>query len=263
MEPDRDEWQWRVRGSYSCLTYEPWFRSGIDHGFIGTQGSFAARGLNFTEIDKLDEEGIRFTAAIGCQSIVLLKQVHGPIVQEVAQGIVRVPTTFAGIGDAAIATVTERRAGALGVCTADCVPLLLHAGAWVGVVHAGWRGLSVDNSVIHATVALLAQHGAREFRCLIGPAASADKAGSYKYEVGEEVVAAIGSAAVTTQLGGGKYLLNLAATASVLIRDAVTIAGGEVVELVSSEQCTLTNTQFHSYRRDGALAGRNLSFIIF
>lgn len=68
------------------------------------------------------------------------------------------------------AVITDQAGQAVGVRTADCVPVLFHAPGWVGAAHAGWRGSLLG--ILEATVALFGDHGvpASELRCAIGPA---------------------------------------------------------------------------------------------
>src|SRR3546814_13852609 len=79
--------------------------------------------------------------------------------------------------------VTRERGLALGILTADCVPVLFaEAGAGVvGAAHAGWKGALTG--VIEATIAAMATLGAQPKRIVagIGPAIC-----QHSYEVGPE-----------------------------------------------------------------------------
>src|SRR3546814_15324936 len=79
--------------------------------------------------------------------------------------------------------VTRERGLALGILTADCVPVLFaEAGAGVvGAAHAGWKGALTG--VIEATIAAMATLGEQPKRIVagIGPAIS-----QRSYEVGPE-----------------------------------------------------------------------------
>src|SRR5262245_47847940 len=89
----------------------------------------------------------------------------------------------AGEGDALLTT----RAGvALGVATADCLPIAAvdpEAGA-LAVVHAGWRG-TVDGVLSAAISRMVQDLGARPDRILVGAGAAA---GPCCYRVGADVV---------------------------------------------------------------------------
>src|SRR3546814_15975733 len=64
--------------------------------------------------------------------------------------------------------VTRERGLALGILTADCVPVLFaEAGAGVvGAAHAGWKGALTG--VIEATIAAMATLGAQPKRIIAG-----------------------------------------------------------------------------------------------
>lgn len=68
------------------------------------------------------------------------------------------------------AVITDKTGLAVGVRTADCVPVLFYAPGWVGAAHAGWRGSLLG--ILEATVALFGDHGvpASALQCAIGPA---------------------------------------------------------------------------------------------
>jgi polyphenol oxidase len=84
------------------------------------------------------------------------------------------------------AIVTQMRALAIGVTTADCGPVLLaepHARV-VGVAHAGWRGALTG--IVESTVAAMERLGAKrdQIRAAIGPMIRQPN-----YEVGPEFIA--------------------------------------------------------------------------
>jgi hypothetical protein len=179
------------------------------------------------------------------QLVAGLRQVHSPRVLEARHGGVR------GEGDALI----TRRAGlALCVVTADCVPVLIAAGDWIAAVHAGWRGLV--GGVIGAAVDRLVEAGAGEpasWRGWIGPAI-----GECCYEVGPEVaerVAAASSPRVVVPVAGANPRLDLVAAAA----HQLAAAGVPHAWLLRCTRCD--DASLWSYRRHGAAAGRNLSFI--
>jgi len=85
-------------------------------------------------------------------------------------------------------------------------------------------------------------------------------AGAHTYEVGDDVIESLkGRNAVYSEVAGspGKYLLDTGATAARQLARAV-----PSLEISISEVCTIRDTTFHSYRRDGAKAGRNVTFIV-
>ena len=150
-----------------------------------------------------------------------------------------------GTGDALL----ENTPGAVvAVKTADCIPLLLvdpgHRA--VAAVHAGWRG-TVAGIARSAVAALGAQFGSRtgDLRAAIGPAI-----GKCCYEVGPEVAARFGV--------DGRAHIDLAET----VRRQLEAAGVGGQRIYMSGLCTQCRAgEFHSFRRDGAAAGRLYSFV--
>jgi len=169
------------------------------------------------------------------------QQVHGAAVLAARPGL-------CGQGDALI---TAERGLALAIATADCVPVLLAAGATVAAAHAGWRGLVAG--VIGATVDRLG-HDTSGIRAWIGPAI-----GPCCYEVGEEVAAAIARAgrgeAVLRRDDRPRPHLDLHAAARLEL-EACGVRQAQALAV-----CTRCAPALWSYRRDGAAAGRNLAFI--
>ena len=196
---------------------------------------------------------IRFVAAAGAVGwpVLKLKQVHSGIVR------VMVDTSAAGEaveGDAAISSLTGV---VLSVQTADCVPILLadsHARA-IAVVHAGWRGTAAH--IVETTVAELRQHyqvDPQDVVAAIGP-----HIGVCCYEIGEEVVEAIGdNSAIERRPEWPKPHLNLGE----VNRRQLSSAGIPEAQIEISSLCTRCREDlFFSYRRDGARTGHMLSII--
>ena len=149
-----------------------------------------------------------------------------------------------GAGDALL----ENTPGAVvAVKTADCVPLLLvdpHRRA-VAAVHAGWRG-AVAGIAQRAVAALGTQFGSRagDLHAAIGPAI-----GNCCYEVGPEVAAQFGV--------DGRAHIDLVEE----VRRQLKAAGVDGRRIYVSGLCTKCRAdEFHSFRRDGAAAGRLYSF---
>lgn len=86
------------------------------------------------------------------------------------------------------ALITDIPGLAIGVRTADCVPILLHDPVRhvVAAVHSGWRG-TVQRIVTKVIAQMGARYGTRpqDLRAVIGPAIGPDS-----FQVGEEVVQA-------------------------------------------------------------------------
>ncbi|MEI8394948.1 MAG: peptidoglycan editing factor PgeF [Rhodospirillaceae bacterium] len=165
----------------------------IRHGFLTREGGvsdgiFASLNCGFGSNDdpaRVAENRARAAARIGAapEALVTLYQVHSPTV-------ITVETLWRpGEAPEADAMVTDRAGVALGILTADCVPVLFadaEAGV-VGAAHAGWKG--ARGGVIAATVAAMVRLGARPENMVaaIGPCISRSS-----YEVGPEFPALFG-----------------------------------------------------------------------
>ena len=169
-----------------------------------------------------------------------LTQVHGDevLVVDGPMPLGQVPE-----GDA---LVTTTRGLGLMIRVADCVPLVLadvDAGV-IAAVHAGRPGLALD--IATRTVEVMRDHGASEIVAWVGPHVCGDC-----YEVPEqmrsEVSALVPEARAETSWG--TPALDIGAG----VRAQLERAGVEVTEVGG---CTREDTSLHSYRRDGAEAGR-------
>lgn len=193
----------------------------------------------------------------------MARQVHGAAVVTVTD-----PTTH----DAAIeadALVTATRGVTVAVRTADCVPVLLAdpmAGV-VAAVHAGWRG--VAQSVVSAAIARMAELGAQPEGLLaaLGPCIS-----RASFEVGPEVANELRAAGLAAGWLGGsidddRWLTGgqgdrLHVDLHALLTFQLASAGTPPEQVERLSRCTVREPAlFHSYRRDGAPAGRQFNAI--
>lgn len=237
MKPRKSRCQMAFRvesiGPFSVLTSEA--LSFVTHGFIGKSSDFSERAI-------IDAEK-NFKETFNVRKLFLPTQVHGSAVIDLREGNRGVLE-----GDAVI--VSRRAKGlAIGVRTADCVPIILSSGDSFAVIHAGWRGLAAG--IIQETVKrVTASHSSL---AIIGPAA-----GFERYEVGAEVIDALGVSSVHSKLEGGKFLLSLEGTARRILESVLP----SQAKVVASSICTISSSDFHSYRRDREHRGSNLGFII-
>ena len=150
-----------------------------------------------------------------------MHQVHGGVV---------LPVDGPGPAGEADALLTERPGLPLAVRTADCVPVVIHADTAVAVIHAGWRGLAAG--VVANALTALGVHRPR--RAAIGPSI-----GPCCYEVGPEVIEAVGEPATTTW---GTPSVDLWSAAVRQLPD---------VEVWRADLCTHCEAPFHSFRATG------------
>ncbi|GCD91694.1 polyphenol oxidase family protein [Nocardioides sp. LS1] len=187
-----------------------------------------------TELPRVEEAcGVRFAR---------LHQVHGadvvPVDQPGPPPLDDVPT-----GDA---LVTATRGVGLMIRVADCVPVLLaDPGAGViGAVHAGRQGVALD--VVGHAVDRMRDAGATSIVGWIGPHVCGGC-----YEVPDALRTEVAALVPSTwaQTTWGTPSLDLGAG----VRSQLVAAGVRVTDV---GRCTREDAGLHSYRRDGAEAGR-------
>jgi YfiH family protein len=132
--------------------------------------------------------------------------------------------------------ITATRGLPIVVATADCVPVVLIGMYTVSIVHAGWRGVAAG--IVPRTESALSDAGDRVSSVVIGP-----HIGPCCYEVGQEVIDAIGGHRATTGWG------TMSADLGSAIQDQVS-----GVEIVSVGPCTMDDVSYASHRRDGTPA---------
>jgi YfiH family protein len=179
-------------------------------------------------------------AVLPQEEMATLTQIHSslPLVADRNAGCV-------GEGDALI---TARPGVAVSVRTADCFPILFADSRRrvVAAVHAGWRGTAA--CVVGATLERMRDEFATEPRdvyAAIGPGI-----GVCCYQVGSDVAGLLG-----LEHAGRADL-------AAVNREQFLMAGVPKAQIETPGACTFCDARrFHSYRRDGDRAGRQISFI--
>lgn len=190
-------------------------------------------------------------AGVAPARVRMLSQVHGDRVVE--QGSTPSPAIIEADGH-----WTETPGLALGIRTADCLPVLLEdpVGRRVAAVHAGWRGVIAEIAV--RAVEALAARGSRpgDLRVVLGPAIQ-----RCCFEVDGDLparfAAAFGDDVVVPQPEKSKPHLDLA-RAVVRSLGRAGVPSGQIEALSA---CTHCDTRFFSHRREHGRTGRHLSFI--
>jgi len=241
------------------------------HGGVST-GCFA--GLNFSSREGDTPENVArnwqllATAfRIDQSRFVLMRQLHGDRIV-VIDGTS--PAPLPGGSDlpleahACDALVTNRPGLALGVKTADCVPLLLidPVKRVVGVVHAGWRGtaLNIAGQVVDTFAARFSSQPG-DLLVAIGPAI-----GPCCYEVDAAVYEAMN---VYAKAGEGpffrsgttkdRWMLDL----TMVNRYQLEQRGVPSAQIFTGDHCTSCRSDaFYSHRRDQGRTGRHFSFLM-
>jgi YfiH family protein len=147
---------------------------------------------------------------------------------------------------------------AVGVRTADCLPVLLEDRRTgnVAAVHAGWRGV-IAQITAKALRQLVGAHGTFDHVYAgIGPCIQ-----KCCFEVDgdlpERFTQAFGAEVLIGGQGGAKAKLDLVKA----VRLTLERSGVPADHVSALPQCTMCDTRFFSHRRDHGITGRHLSFI--
>lgn len=174
------------------------------------------------------------------------RQVHGDTIR-----LVKAP----GVYPETDGLITKSENLLLAISVADCVPILVADmnSRTVAAVHAGWRGTA--KGIAGKAIDFMR----RELNCspqnifaFIGPSA-----GICCYEVGDEVARHFHGDEIRNSSRTGKFMLDLkSANLSQLVDHGVPKENIEV-----SKYCTICDTHFHSFRREGEASGRMLAVV--
>lgn len=232
-----------------------WERFGwLRHGFTTRSGGgtsvYAASGelgklnLGYTRED--DAEIVRrnralVAAALGCARLTTVRQVHGAHV-----------VVAAAPAEEADGILTAEPGLALGIMTADCVPVLLVDTRLrvVGAIHAGWRGTAAGIAA-EAVEAMRREFGSRaqEVVAAVGPSI-----GPCCYAVGEEV--------------RGRFAADLFAGSRLDLWEANRrqLVGAGVEDVTVVGECSACarlggRRKYFSHRAEGGVTGRAMGVV--
>ncbi len=228
------------------------------HGFPTRKGGVSAApydSLNSSSSVGDDEAAVgenlsrlAHAAGVSPDRLRFVKQVHGARVVE---------ASLATSETEADALWTEQLGVAVGVRTADCLPVLIEdPRGRVAAVHAGWRGVLAE--IVARTIEQLVERGARidELKVAIGPCIQ-----RCCFEVDGDLPArfgaAFGSGVVVSQAAGARPHLDL----PFAVKQTLARLGVPEGHMVALPQCTRCDERFFSHRRENGITGRHLSFI--
>lgn len=158
-------------------------------------------------------------------------------------------------GDAIITTLTNN---AVGIFTADCVPVLIadKKNKVVAAVHSGWRG-TIANIVGKTINKMVDDYGClpENISVFIGPHNK-----QCCYEVSEELINEFKNVDYlkNADINMGRYL----SLEKCIIKQCENCKI-EQGNIITTDYCTFCseNVKFHSYRKEGKSAGRQFSFV--
>lgn len=214
---------------------------------------FDGKGISFSNVgakiysDYEVEQSIEMlsnTIGIPQKSIKFQKQVHGLGIQIVDE------LTGLNLSDGLI---TNIRGLVLGVKIADCAAVLVYdpVNKAIGAFHSGWKGTMLN--IVNAGINKMADHYgtlASDLLVYISPCASG-KNYEVKWDVAQYFPDSI------EQLSQDKYLFDNKKQ----IRSQLTDIGVNESNIEISDICTISNKNYHSYRRDKENSGRMAAFI--
>lgn len=165
------------------------------------------------------------------------------------------------------ALVTNLKNVAIGVRTADCIPVLLYdpVSRCVGAAHSGWRG-TINKIAAQTVLAMIKNYGAKpsDMRAVIGPGICIDN-----FQVGEDVAQLFKASGFPVDkiwsfrgprtegsLEGGHHIDLFEVCRITLLECGVPESNIQVCGI-----CTYNDTDFFSARREGADCGRNINAI--
>jgi polyphenol oxidase len=235
----------------------------VPHGFTlreggVSEGPYSSLNLGFGVGDAgelVEENSRRVARAAGIEpsELFTVTQVHGDRAIEVSASELGSRQLRPSSGEAD-ALFTARNGAAVGVKSADCVPVLIvdPVGRRVAAVHSGWRG--TEKEVSARAVEALGGEPAR-YLAAIGPSIRL-----CCYTVAEELAqrfeARFGAGVQARE--DGKVHLDLVRA----VRLTLERAGLRQEQIEVLPQCTCCDARFYSHRRDGGITGRHLSFAV-
>ncbi len=149
--------------------------------------------------------------------------------------------------------ITNQKGLILNITIADCCAILVHDPVHeaIGAFHSGWRGTK-ENIAKKGINMMKYNYSSNpgDLEIYLSPCASGEN-----YEVGAEVAEFFPDS--VQNKGEGKYLLDIPNEVS----NQLTEAGCKEENIEISGKCTISDKEYHSYRRDSERSGRMSAFI--
>lgn len=250
---------------YEMLVVDSWIERGVLHGF-------GNRSLDITRDAPEFERRLKEQCQDEQARLLLLKQVHGKAVACGDSGLIREsspPEADAWLGGL---ENTAPAPSALGIKTADCLPVLILApSARVAALHCGWK--SAVQGILPEMLRLFKQAGEdiRELEIAIGPGAQA-----CCFEIGSDTRTQFETAISGLKTNSAQEIIRQRQAAEdstkcfgsirdLLLAQAYTL-GVQPQQVVSSDACTICgsgcSSSYFSFRREPENPGRQLSWIL-
>lgn len=230
------------------------FPNNVQSGITLTQRKDGSDGVSFAvstvgkryTLDSIRKAQQLFSNTLNVQreQLRFIHQIHSDVIQIVEKNT-EIPS-----GDAFI---TKSKEIVLCISVADCVGITLYdpMNELIAGIHSGWRGTS--KNIVSKTIETMKNEFGTEGKnvlAYVSPSAS-----QQLYEVQEDVSSLFESKYVN--IVDSKKFLDVAAN----VVDQLKEMGIESKNIERDHTCTISNEQFHSYRREGNLFGLNVVYI--
>lgn len=235
----------------------------IRHGFLSRIGGISEppfASLNFDTRDGDDIKNVEHNKTIAgrlfafdASKILTINQSHGNdvlIIDKPVKDISGLSKTSAD------AIITNQYGIAIGILTADCVPIMVvdPVKKIIGIVHAGWRGTA--KLIVQKVVEIMVKHFGSDKKAIL--AAIGPSIGQCCYKV-DEVVAREFRDNEFINKEDDYWRLDLKkANLSQMVNSGILEKNISVEDFCTS----CRNDLFFSYRKDGKVTGRQLNFIM-
>lgn len=190
------------------------------------------------------------------QALIFLKQTHSTIGTIIDADNVGTMHSFAHEGDYLITGLSDV---GIGVMTADCLPIIFfdNFNNVISIVHAGWRG-SVQAIAVKALQEMHESFGTdkEHIQVFFGPSIK-----PCCYKVGAEFYDHINNdeiAQMVLSRHNDDIFFDLPYLNRILLEEA---GVPKMAIRLGYNLCTMCDTRFNSYRRDGAASGRQMTVV--
>lgn len=248
----------------------------VRHGFLSRIGGISKPPFSSLNFDTRDGDNIKnvehnktmagMLFGFDASRLLTINQVHGNdvlIIDKPVKDISSISKTSAD------AIITNQYGIAIGILTADCVPILLAdpVKKLISVVHAGWRG--TVKRIVQKTIEIMIKHFDSDKKAIL--AAIGPSIGQCCYKVDEVVAKEFGdnefiiplSPLVKVESKGNRgdfeWMLDLKrANLNQMLNSGLLEKNVSVEDICTS----CRNDLFFSYRADNKKTGRQLNFIM-
>ncbi len=211
-----------------------------------------ARVISGVTTRSIGDDKLALATAIGrdVAQMVMMTQVHGKVIHVIDEQWIASTPSLVGDG-----LITRRHDVVLRVRIADCAGVLLwdSTNSTVAAVHSGWRG--TKDNIVGECVRMMVETfdcKASNIHTYISPCASGER-----YGVREDVARHFPDFIVKSESKPDTWLYDNRSA----IRAQLIAAGIKQTHVCIDPSCTISDERFHSYRRDGSLAGRCAAYI--